>query len=196
MVSCCHHTSWTMYIGNMSGYAWQWVRSQYILKRSTQCKHTEYEMVNNITAFLRNYSGRVINCHFIEEHDMQLQQKCHLSIYNMSAWICLVMNKVNSIEGHNKCIQNMKRSTTIRIWGQPHSVSQGNLNVRVEVLGETDSPSTDECEVMGWVQTWLSFAILRATNHCVHGSSSTRVKWRRWVWYGRWGRPGYDYALE
>ena len=30
-------------------------------------------------------------------------------------------------------------------------------------------------EVMGWLQTRLSFAILRATNRCVRGS---RVKWR------------------
>ncbi len=30
-------------------------------------------------------------------------------------------------------------------------------------------------EVMGWVQTRLSFAILRATNRCIRGS---RTKWR------------------
>ena len=29
--------------------------------------------------------------------------------------------------------------------------------------------------VMGWVQTRMSFAILRATNMCIRGS---RVKWR------------------
>ena len=30
-------------------------------------------------------------------------------------------------------------------------------------------------EVMGWVQTWMSFVILRATNWCIQGS---RVNWR------------------
>ena len=30
-------------------------------------------------------------------------------------------------------------------------------------------------EVMGWVQSRLSFAMLRAANQCVHGS---RVRWR------------------
>ena len=33
-------------------------------------------------------------------------------------------------------------------------------------------------EVMGWMRTRLSFAILRATNYCVRGS---RVKWRSGV---------------
>ena len=33
-------------------------------------------------------------------------------------------------------------------------------------------------EVMGWIQTRLSFAILRATNRCVRGS---RLKWRSGV---------------
>ena len=45
--------------------------------------------------------------------------------------------------------------------------------------------------VMGWVHAHLSFAILRATNRCICGS---RVE--EWFWYGRWGRPGYDHALD
>ena len=31
-------------------------------------------------------------------------------------------------------------------------------------------------EVMGWVRAKMSFAILRATNLCLHGS---RIEWRR-----------------
>ena len=46
------------------------------------------------------------------------------------------------------------------------------------------------CEVIGWVQTRLSFAILRATNRCVWVEN----KVEEWSWNGRWGRCG-NYEL-
>ena len=48
-------------------------------------------------------------------------------------------------------------------------------------------------EVMGWVQSRLSFAILRATNRymCVLQSEV-----EAWFWHGGWGRTGHDHALE
>ena len=46
-------------------------------------------------------------------------------------------------------------------------------------------------EVMGWLQTRPSFAILRATNQCVCGLRSGGV-----VSAWRWGRPRPDYKLD
>ena len=47
------------------------------------------------------------------------------------------------------------------------------------------------CEVMGWVQSRLSFAILMATNWYVHAS---RVRWRSG--FGMEDGAGQDDALE
>ena len=50
------------------------------------------------------------------------------------------------------------------------------LNRLGDSIADMWKKSHSELEVMGWVRAKMSFAILRATNLCLHGS---RRKWRR-----------------